>query len=78
MDRVVLTFGLIEAGANGTSYNKPQLEALGVPWPPRTGWKEGLVGRSVSASQYRRFLSFKRKERQESMFDHDGGLGDPG
>jgi len=33
-------------------YTKATLSALGVDWPPRKGWKVGLVGRVISMGQF--------------------------
>lgn len=55
-DFVVLTARMINAGRVG-EWNRQQLEALGVPWPPPAGWADRLVGKMVVAAEYQRFLA---------------------
>lgn len=47
-----------ESGA-GRSFNKTQLAALGVQWPPRKGWLTALVGQRVPREAYERFMALK-------------------
>ncbi len=36
-------------------YTRAQLEAIGVPWPPRTGWPDRVVGIEITEQQRRIF-----------------------
>ena len=40
--------------SNG-GYNKKQLTILGVPWPPKRGWKHDVLGADVSDDVARAF-----------------------
>lgn len=45
----VVTKGWLEThGTRGCGFNRRQLAALGVAWPPASGWKHGLVGTEIS------------------------------
>lgn len=65
---VVLTKALIEAGRTGNSgYSKKQLLALGVSYPPKSGWIERLIGTEVSDEQYERFLGHSTSKQAEQI-----------
>lgn len=65
---VVLTKALIEAGRTGNSgYRKKQLLALGVSYPPKSGWIERLIGTEVSDEQYERFLGHSTSKQAEQI-----------
>jgi len=65
---VVLTKALIEAGRTGNSgYSKNQLLALGVSYPPKSGWIERLIGTEVSDEQYERFLGHSTSKQAEQI-----------
>jgi hypothetical protein len=36
-------------------YTRAQLEAIGVPWPPQTGWPDRVVGIEITEQQRRIF-----------------------
>lgn len=36
-------------------YNRKQLTLLGVPWPPKRGWKHDVLGREISEEAARAF-----------------------
>ena len=36
-------------------YNKKQLTLLGVPWPPKRGWKHDVLDREISEDSARAF-----------------------
>ncbi len=46
-------------------YNRMQLAALGVKWPPEKGWLSKLVGTEIPDEQYQRFLSLGTMTRKE-------------
>jgi hypothetical protein len=49
---------LMNHSTNGsTGWTRKQLQALGVSWPPTTGWKQTLIGRRITAAQRRNFES---------------------
>jgi hypothetical protein len=65
---VVLTKALIEASRTGNSgYRKKQLLALGVGFPPKSGWIERLIGTEVSDEQYERFLGHRTSKQAEQI-----------
>ena len=65
---VVLTKALIEAGRTVNSgYSKKQLLALGVSYPPKSGWIERLIGTEVSDEQYERFLGHSTSKQAEQI-----------
>ena len=37
------------------AWTKHQIEALGIEWPPRQGWIEGMDGEYINHSQARQF-----------------------
>lgn len=39
-------------------YNRVQIEAVGLKWPPRHGWKNRIVGREITEQQQQLFESF--------------------
>lgn len=62
--RVTLTAEMIHAGGAGpmrSGFNKRQVEALGLTWPPRKGWIDMLVGMSFRRETYEAFLAAKTK-----------------
>ena len=62
-----LTHDLIEAGQTPRgAWTAAQLAELGVAWPPRRGWKERLVGTSISLAAYGRFLEAADWRRSKS------------
>lgn len=57
---MTLTEGMIEAGRSPRGgYSRKQLAAIGVPWPPPSGWKADAVGRTVGWLEYRLFLALR-------------------
>jgi hypothetical protein len=71
-ETVRLTRAMIEAGATTGSggYNRPQMEALGVPWPLRAGWKDRMAGAVVFRKNYEAFLHLRG-----ATAPRDGGEG---
>ncbi|MDR2195729.1 MAG: hypothetical protein LBE50_03890 [Gallionellaceae bacterium] len=59
---VVVSDEFIASGqsANG-GWSKRQLEILGVDWPPLTGWRKRVAGRSLDATHAHEFLSLKNQ-----------------
>jgi len=37
------------------AYKKVQLEAIGVDWPPTTGWQKAVIGMTIDSAQRRTF-----------------------
>lgn len=56
---VTITPAFIEQGANRGSYKAAQLDILGVPWPPKSGWKQRVVGRKLTKQQADKFLALR-------------------
>lgn len=53
---VILTKELIEANKTPAGgYTRSQLEAIGVAWPPKKGWKKGSIGKEISEHAFREF-----------------------
>ncbi len=72
MGNVTLTHEFIDSCKTpGGAWNRKQLNALGVAWPPRQGWKSKLVGTVISAKQAREFRDLA------GMYEftrHDNGI----
>jgi hypothetical protein len=70
---MILTRALLHsAGTSNCGFNYHQLQALGVPWPPKAGWLTGLIGKEISEDQWQLVLSLKhkrKKERRQIMAD---------
>jgi hypothetical protein len=62
---MILTDYIIEEGKsfNG-GWSQPQVELLGVSWPPQSGWKKKLVGIEVDDDVVDKFLSLKNAHLQ--------------
>lgn len=55
-----LTRAMIDSGKSDRGgWNRPQLELLGVQWPPQQGWPARIIGREISARDYERFLELR-------------------
>jgi len=46
------------------SWNKPQIEALGLTWPPKEGWIDKLDGTAISNSSARQFEQMAKYQRK--------------
>lgn len=58
-----ITDEFIKQGMSGNGgWNKPQLESLGVSWPPKAGWKRRLVGKEISQEQADNFLRLRNRK----------------
>lgn len=70
-----LTEDMIQQGAyNGCGFNRPQLEALGVPWHkggPTKGWRRRLIGTDITPEAYARFLRLKGATRKSPKQPRD-------
>lgn len=56
-DILILTKDMIEKGMSSRGgFNKNQLAAIGVEWPPQKGWKHLLIGKTITKDQYEKFL----------------------
>jgi hypothetical protein len=61
-DSIVITDDFIMAGMSGNGgFNYAQLKLLGVPTPPRTGWKDTIIGKTISKEIAQKYLSMKGK-----------------
>lgn len=55
-----ITQQLIEQGQSGAGgWNREQLAVLGIPWPPRHGWRQRIDGRDISVEDAEHFLALK-------------------
>ncbi len=52
-------------GTGGCGWNKPQLEILGIKWPPRNGWLKDLVGREIAEEDYQKLLELRGAKRNK-------------
>jgi hypothetical protein len=60
LESVSITDELIEAGKSKRGgWSKAQLAILGVPWPPESGWKQKVRGRTISQSEAERFVTLR-------------------
>lgn len=58
---VTLTAALIHGAATEKhGWRRAQIEALGLKYPPRKGWIERLVGKSVSVEVWERFVAERK------------------
>lgn len=39
------------------SWTRPQIEVLGIEWPPRQGWIDTVIGKELTAQQVRIFTA---------------------
>ena len=58
---ITITRDMIRLGISKGGYNKKQLQALGVPWPPEKGWIDRFHNIQIDETAYKRFLSLKGK-----------------
>ena len=54
------------------AWTQPQLESLGVSWPPRKGWMNRVIGKDISEDGQETFKSkikikAKRKQTREKI-----------
>jgi len=65
MDLFVITKDWIhENKTTRGGWNKPQIECLGLTWPPREGWidlLEGVPIRASEANQFEKLRTYKKK-----------------
>lgn len=55
----ILTSDMIEAAKSPKGgFNARQLKLLGIGWPPYKGWKESLIGKTISAENYQLFINY--------------------
>lgn len=63
-ETLILTKEMIEKGISSRGgYNKQQLAAIGVDWPPVKGWKMELIGTTVTKEQYEEFILLANTKR---------------
>jgi len=56
---------IISGQSRAGGWNRAQLELIGVPWPPRPGWKWRAIGTVIPDSDADLFLELKGKKRGE-------------
>ena len=44
------------------SWTQAQIEALGIAWPPRAGWIDGVIGHELTEAQVRQFQNKATKK----------------
>ena len=52
---VVLTDVLLHQNSIRGGYTVAQLKVLGIGWPPKKGWKQRLIGTTISNDTYQAF-----------------------
>lgn len=63
---------LVNYRTEGGGYNKKQLNALGIEWPPTVGWKTSLVGKDVPIAKAKEFENLANKSKpQEKQWEDD-------
>jgi hypothetical protein len=59
---IEITMQIILMGKSSRGgWGREQMRLLGVPWPPKHGWVEKVVGTRISREAYNKFLSLKDK-----------------
>lgn len=67
----VITEEWLRANAtSGKGWTRRQLEALGITWPPSTGWLQNIIGDSISTEQQAQFERARRGQTQE-FYDYE-------
>lgn len=57
--KYVLTSDMIEAAKTPKGgFNARQLKVFGIDWPPFRGWKESLIGKTISVENYQLFINY--------------------
>lgn len=60
LERVKITQELIRRGESGAGgWNREQLRLIGVPWPPKHGWRRRVEGRWISKADAEAFVSLR-------------------
>jgi hypothetical protein len=63
---VTITDELIESGKSAAGgYSKAQLAALGVAWPPISGWKSQIIGKQITSDAAARFVAGRGEKAEE-------------
>ena len=58
---MIITHQLIESGMSDMGgWSRNQLALIGVPWPPKRGWKSRIVGNDISDSSAARFVAMRK------------------
>lgn len=74
--KIRLTEELLVAGESDKgAFNKKQFKALGIGWPPKSGWKQRLVGSVINKDDYEEFLSYTN-DHLTSVADQDLDISD--
>jgi hypothetical protein len=60
---------LVAGGTGGVGFTNKQIAALGVPWPPQSGWKKGLIGKTVSLASAREFMQTGKTVREPAYIE---------
>ena len=48
------------------SWTQAQIEALGIVWPPRAGWIDGVIGQELTETQVRQFQNTTTKKQAKA------------
>lgn len=69
---MVITDDLMNQGlsARNPTWNRRQLGVLGLPWPPKKGWRRALLGKKITEKQLKEFLRLEdRKIGEDPVMD---------
>ena len=70
METITLTKDLIEKGmTKKAGINYKQLQLLGIPKRNNKGWKEKLIGQSISKYLYQQYLGLKTVKYEDPDLD---------
>lgn len=69
-DTIILTKELIHSASShpsGDGFTKAQLAVLGISWPPKTGWLNALIGKSVPSETFAAFQNAGDAKRTKNL-----------
>lgn len=72
---MLITKDLIERGrSDAGGWNRAQLEAIGVPWPPDRHWQRQTIGLAISQAHADKFLSLRGRTKEKIRSERDDRL----
>lgn len=58
MSTVIITHQFLDDNRTASgAWTRAQFEAIGVAWPPRSGWRQQIVGTEISYAQAEKFIA---------------------
>lgn len=62
LNKTIITEALLEKGKSSKGgWNKHQFKCLGIEWPPKTGWKDRIIGKEITIEKANEFIRKKGK-----------------